>query len=72
MEHHVAEMWTIDASDCLSIARDRGYLGLQLSKDLPELTSPKGLLVIIKLKSTKDFEIMRKLVEINDAIQVMK
>ena len=59
MEHHIAEMWTIDASDCLTIAQSRGLirepspwnLGTQ---DLPDLSVSEGFLLIFRLKSSDD------------------
>jgi hypothetical protein len=59
MEHHIAEMWTIDATDCLTIAQSRGLirspspwnLGTQ---DLPELSVSEGFLLIFRLKSSDD------------------
>lgn len=57
MEHHVAEMWTIDATDCLTIAQSRGLirepshwnLGTQ---DLPDPSVSEGFLLIFRLKSS--------------------
>lgn len=64
MEHHIAEMWTIDASDCLSIAQSRGLirqpspwnLGTQ---DLPDPSVAEGYLLIFRFKSSDDFNTER-------------
>lgn len=62
MEQHVAEMWTIDPAECLAIAHANGLLLHNLDEDgyLPELSAPKGLLVIIRLKTSYDHEINKK------------
>ena len=66
MELHVAEMWTVDASDCLSIAQARGLLDQYPDKNVPKLTAPEGLLVVIRLKKFRDDEgeEMRALIEV--------
>ena len=61
MEHHVAEMWTIDASDCLSIAQSRGLIRAPSlwnlnTQDLPDPSVAEGYLLIFRLKSSDDFK----------------
>lgn len=61
MEHHIAEMWTIDASDCLSIAQSRGLIRAPSpwnlgTQDLPDQSVAEGYLLIFRLKSSKDFK----------------
>jgi hypothetical protein len=57
MELHVAEMWTVDAQDCLSLAYSKGF-GKRSSSgnNLPEPSVPEGLLVIFRLKQFNQSE----------------
>jgi hypothetical protein len=61
-EHNVAEMWTIDASECLTIAQSRGFIRNPLSgpesefRDLPAPQAPDGLLIVMRLKEFQDCE----------------
>jgi hypothetical protein len=72
MEHHIAEMWTIDATDCLTIAQSRGLirnpspwnLGTQ---DLPDPSVSEGFLLIFRLKSSDD-HIMETFNPTNDEV----
>jgi hypothetical protein len=54
MELHVAEMWTVDAEDCLSLAYSKGFAKQtslsSFGNNLPEPSVPEGLLVILRLK----------------------
>jgi hypothetical protein len=58
MEQHVAEMWTVDAADCLFLAESRGLTyrasSNPYSTSLPEIAAPDGLLVIFRLKIFED------------------
>jgi hypothetical protein len=62
MEHHVAEMWTIDATDCLTIAQSRGLIinpspWNRSTQDLPDPSVSEGFLLIFRLKSSDDHKI---------------
>lgn len=59
MEHHIAEMWTIDATDCLTIAQSRGLIRNRSpwnlgTQDLPDPSVSEGFLLIFRLKSSDD------------------
>jgi hypothetical protein len=57
MELHVAEMWTVDAQDCLSLAYSKGFGKSSSSRiNLPEPSVPEGLLVILRLKQFNQSE----------------
>jgi hypothetical protein len=61
-EHHVAELWTVDASECLTIAQSRGFIRNPPSgpeselRGLPAPQAPDGLLIIIRLNEFQDCE----------------
>jgi hypothetical protein len=61
-EHHVAELWTIDASECLTIAQSRGFIRNPPSgpeselRGLPAPQAPDGLLIIIRVNEFRDCE----------------
>ena len=60
MEQHIAEIWTVDASDCLNIAQSRGLIRKPSpwnlgSQDLPDPSVAEGYLLIFRLKSSVKF-----------------
>ena len=62
MEQHVAEMWTVDGSECLSLAQALGLVQTA-SEEVPEPSVPEGLLVVLRLKQFEEVPLGEGMVE---------